>query len=225
MRTARSRARLSGRSQHATGRFCRVVVTTVTLLIATGCRTAPGPDAAGSSALPAGGPRPSWVTHPSLQRCPTAAPTARAELPSTTLRCLGAGPALALAQLPARPYIVNLWASWCIPCQREASRFAAAVTAAHGTVDFLGVDTEDERGSALDFLHHFALDYPQLADPNGDVLHRLPEPGLPVTLAVDAAGRVVYRRIGEISAAQLAAALHAANPQLPAIALSSPGQR
>ena len=177
----------------------------------------------GASSLTAS--TPSWVSSPSLTRCPAAAPVTRADLPSTTLRCLGDGPALSLARLPARPYVVNLWASWCIPCQREAPRFAAAIAAAHGDVGFIGVDTEDDRGSALDFLHHFGIVYPQLADPNGDVLHRLPAPGLPVTLAVNADGRIVYRRIGEISTDQLTAALQAVDPQLTATSASPAGPR
>ena len=196
----------------------------VLALVATGCG-ASRPSSVGSDLSARGGPEPSWVSSPTLNACPPPAPVAHADLPSTTLHCLGSGPALALDRLPARPYIVNLWASWCIPCQREAPRFATAVAASHGRIGFVGVDTEDERGSALDFLHHFRLDYPQLFDRNGDVLHRLPAAGLPVTLAVDAAGQVVYRRIGEISAAQLAAAMHAANPQLPATVPTAAGTR
>lgn len=183
------------------------------VLGAAGCGAAGGGDTLRTQTSAAGAtapPLPSWVTTPTLRPCPAAA-TARAELPRVTLRCLGRGPALALDRLPARPYIVNLWASWCVPCQREAPRLAAAA-ATHDRVGFLGIDTQDERGSALDFLHHFGIDYPQLVDPNGDVLHRLPAPGIPVTLAVDASGHVVYRRIGELSSAQLAAALRAADP-------------
>ena len=164
-------------------------------------------------------PVPSWSASPgvvsrALRPCPAGAPDARAQLPAVNLACLGAGPALALNRLPSQPYLINLWASWCAPCQREAPRLAAAAAAARGRVGFLGVDTEDKRDSALAFLHRFGIDYPQLADPDADVAHRLPAPGLPVTLAVDAEGRVVYRRIGEITAAQLAAAVHAADPTL-----------
>lgn len=131
------------------------------------------------------------------------------------LRCLGGGPAVPLAHLPSRPYVVNLWASWCVPCQREAPRLAAAAAAAQGHVDFLGIDTTDDSASALDFLHHVGISYPQLADPRGDVGHHLGLPGIPVTLALGAGGRIGYRRIGEVSTAQLAAALHAADPALP----------
>lgn len=158
---------------------------------------------------------PPWVTSPRLPPCPTAASTSRTQLPAVSLPCLGSQSSLALDHLPGKPYVINLWASWCGPCQQEAPRLAAAAKAADGRVAFLGVDTDDGRDPALAFLHDFGIDYPQLSDPAGDVLHRLPAPGLPVTVAVDAQGRVVYRRIGEITAAQLTAAVRAADPTVP----------
>jgi cytochrome c biogenesis protein CcmG/thiol:disulfide interchange protein DsbE len=151
-----------------------------------------------------------------LQPCPVGTAAQRAQLPTTRLHCLGPGaPSLALDHLPAGPYVVNFWASWCEPCQREEPRLAAAATAMRGRVAFLGIDTQDDRDSALKFLQRFGIDYPQLFDPDGDVLYRLPARGLPVTVAINAAGRVVYRRLGEISTAQLAAALKAADPTPP----------
>lgn len=156
------------------------------------------------------------VATPSLEPCRGAAAAARAQLPAVTLCCLGGGPAVPLGHLLARSYIANLWASWCMPCQRAAPRLVAAAVAAHGDVDFLGIDTRDDRVSALDFRHHVGISYPQLADPRGGVGHHLGLSRILVTLALDAGGRIVYRRIGEISAAQFAAALHAATPALPA---------
>jgi cytochrome c biogenesis protein CcmG/thiol:disulfide interchange protein DsbE len=182
------------------------------LILAAGCGSAPdtgsvspkAPD--GTASLPAG------VTSPSLAPCPKPAPGPRVALPAVSLTCLGGGRGLSLDHLPARPFVINLWASWCAPCRAEAPRLAAAATAAYGHVEFLGVDTEDERDAALSFLADVGIDYPQLSDPGSDVMHRLPAPGIPVTLAVDATGRVVYRRIGEVSVEQLADAVHAADP-------------
>lgn len=147
-----------------------------------------------------------------LPLCPATGAVAQTQLPAVSLPCLGGGSNLALDRLPSRPFVINLWASWCAPCRQEAPRLAAAASAATGQVAFLGVDTDDGRDPALAFLHDFGISYPQLSDLNSDLLHRLAVPGLPVTLAVDATGRVVYRRIGEISAAQLADAVRAAEP-------------
>lgn len=181
-------------------------------MLVAGCSDAAAP----SSGSSPGGLADDAVSPPGpigrLQPCPSLTAGTRTELPAVTLRCLGPGPAQALSRLPARPYVVNLWASWCRPCYQESPRLRAAARAANGRVGFLGVDTADKHSSALAFLNEFDLSYPQLSDPNGDALHRIGAPGLPVTLAVDADGRIVYRRIGEISAAQLAAAVRAADP-------------
>lgn len=199
----------------------RACVAAPLLLLVIGCG-----DTAGLSTTPAPGPNvtssqeasigtstlPRWATSPTLLPCPAASPTARVQLPAVSLACLDGRSSLRLDRLPARPYVINLWASWCGPCRREAPRLAAAAAAARGKVEFLGVDTADAEVPALAFLHDFAITYPQLADPGSEVVHRLPAPGIPVTVLVDAAGRVVFRRIGEISAAQLADAVHAANP-------------
>lgn len=154
---------------------------------------------------------------PALQRCPPAAPAGQSQLPAVTLPCLDGGPAVGLSHLPARPYIVNLWASWCTPCQAEAPRLAAAASSAHGRVGFLGIDNNDGAPAARAFLARYGIRYPQVSDPHSTVGHRLGLPGIPVTLALDAHGRIVYRRIGEISSAQLAAAVRAAtHPSAPA---------
>jgi len=200
-----------------TGRTAGVLVPVVVLgLLASGCGGGTVGQQRDDPAASVGTPGPGRL--PKLDACPAAAPGPRAELPAVRLRCLGPGPALALDRLPARLYVINLWASWCLPCRLEAPRLRAAAAATRGHVQFLGIDSQDERGSALDFLAYVGVGYPQLADPNAGTLHRLGAPGLPVTLAVDADGRIVYRRIGEISTAQLAAAVHAADPtaRLPA---------
>lgn len=129
-----------------------------------------------------------------------------------TFPCLGQGAPVPLTRLPAAPYVINLWASWCVPCRDEAPRLRAAAAATGGRVHFLGIDVQDGREPALSFLADSGIDYPQLRDVQGDAVHALGAPGIPVTIAVDATGRIVYRRIGEISAAQLAEAVHAADP-------------
>ena len=126
-----------------------------------------------------------------------------AALPAVTLDCLGPGPGLPLTSLAGRPTIVNLWASWCLPCQRETPRLQEAFTDSGGRVRFVGVDTRDRPGPARDFLHDYRVGYEQLSDPDGVLLSRLGVPGLPVTLAVNPAGRIVYQHVGEIREADI----------------------
>ena len=150
------------------------------------------------------GPRPAART-PVLADCPiTGSGTA---LPALTLSCLTAGRAVNPARLGGSAVLVNLWASWCVPCQQEMPALQRAYAKRGQQVRFLGVDTEDERDSASDFLAAVGVHYPQVVDDRGDLLHRLGGTGLPVTLVLDAAGKVVYTHRGQLTDADLAKAL------------------
>jgi cytochrome c biogenesis protein CcmG/thiol:disulfide interchange protein DsbE len=77
-------------------------------------------------------------------------------------------------------------------------------------ISFLGVDTKDDINSAKDFLAAFALHYPQVADANGDLLHKVGGAGLPVTLVLNTDGKTVYSHRGELRSKDLQQALRAA---------------
>jgi len=145
---------------------------------------------------------------PVLAACPGTGLASR--LPVLALSCLGGGPVVNPARLGGSPVLVNLWASWCVPCQQEMPALQRAY-ALHGRrVRFLGVDTEDEADSARDFLAAAGVHYPQVNDDRGDLLHRLGGTGLPVTIVLDAAGKIVYSHRGQLREPDLADALAAA---------------
>ncbi len=145
---------------------------------------------------------------PVLAACPVTG--AGSSLPALTLACLKVGPAVNPARLGGAPVLVNLWASWCVPCQQEMPALQRAYAVYGRQVRFLGVDTEDQHDSANDFLATVGVHYPQAVDERGDLLHRLGSTGLPVTLVLDAAGKVVYSHRGQLTARDLAKALAAA---------------
>ena len=131
-----------------------------------------------------------------LEPCP-ASPGAPVSggLPDVTLPCLGTGPAVHHAALRGTPSVVNLWGSWCGPCQKETPFLARAHARLGKAVRFLGVDTSDDPDSALDFAAHVrpAMRYPSVVDENKSVLLGVHGPtGVPMTVFVDADGRVVH---------------------------------
>jgi len=134
-----------------------------------------------------------------LDPCPaTSGPAASGGLPDVTVPCLGDGPAVHLAALRGTPALVNLWGSWCGPCQQETPFLARAHARLGAAVRFLGVDTADDPDSALDFAAHVkpAMRYPSVVDENKDVLLGVHGPtAVPMTLFVDANGRVVHLSI------------------------------
>ena len=118
------------------------------------------------------------------------------QLPDVVLPCLGGGPDVELrAQAPGRPTIVNVWASWCAPCAEEAPDLVAFHRRAAGRVGVVGVLNVDVVSRGLAFSRDFGMRYPSLVDDDGEVLRAFP-PGPPVTLFLDAEGRVVHTRSG-----------------------------
>ena len=102
-----------------------------------------------------------------------------------------------LEDLRGTPVVVNLWASWCEPCEREMPMLAEAAVA-HREVQFLGVDTLDAREGAESFIAEFGVPFPSLFDPDGVIRTDLDSFGLPVTVFFDAGGNQVGKVDGEL---------------------------
>lgn len=106
-----------------------------------------------------------------------------------------------------RPVVVKLFASWCAPCRDEAEVVLAAVDR-HPGVTFLGVDHEDRRGPAVEFVDETGLDrIPTLYDPDGEVARAAFATGMPSTLFFDADGRLAEVHVGPLTTADLDASL------------------
>ena len=65
-------------------------------------------------------------------------------LPDITLAALDGGKRLDLASLKG-PAVINLWASWCVPCKRELPKYQAFSEKYAGKVDVIGVDFQETR--------------------------------------------------------------------------------
>jgi cytochrome c biogenesis protein CcmG/thiol:disulfide interchange protein DsbE len=99
--------------------------------------------------------------------------------------------------------VVNVWASWCIPCRSEAPLFRKASARYAGRLRFLGLDSEDSRGEALAFIREFGLPYPSGFDPSGAIRHHLHVLGLPTTFFYRAGGETAFVHNGEIHSGDL----------------------
>lgn len=109
---------------------------------------------------------------------------------------------LSLRALRGYPVVLNFWASWCTPCEREAGLLAAAAKAQRGRVVFLAVDVNDFASDARRFLgaHHV----PYVAVRSGSsISERFGLVGLPETFYVDRLGRIRAMTRGQLSAASL----------------------
>jgi len=106
------------------------------------------------------------------------------------------GPHKRLSSYRGRPLIINVWASWCGPCRKEAAsleRLAWSKAGSRYTV--IGISTDDERSAALKWLQHSNATISHYIDagPRWPLEHMLGASSIPVTVLVDADGRVVAR--------------------------------
>jgi cytochrome c biogenesis protein CcmG/thiol:disulfide interchange protein DsbE len=108
--------------------------------------------------------------------------------------------------------VLNIWASWCVPCQQEAptlERSWREQARPHGVL-FLGLDMQDVTTDAQSFMRHYAVDYPNIRDPTNDVARAYGATGVPETFFINARGRIVGHVIGVSSTQQLSAGIAAA---------------
>jgi len=104
--------------------------------------------------------------------------------------------------------VVNFWASWCVPCREEQPELNKVAAAYRGRgVALVGVDVNDDPGSARAYTREFAIPYPSLVDPRGELAARLGVPGLPTTLILDRDGVAAAKLVGKTTQASLSARL------------------
>lgn len=103
-----------------------------------------------------------------------------------------------LADLRGFPVVVNQWASWCPPCRAEIPLFQKAAKEFQAKVAFVGIDMQDSRGPAEDFLAELPMPYPSIWDPDAAAISSLGGGQVsPTTALVDERGDVVFTRQGQ----------------------------
>ncbi|MDP8955863.1 MAG: TlpA family protein disulfide reductase [Actinomycetota bacterium] len=108
-----------------------------------------------------------------------------------------------LGQLRGIPVVVNIWGSWCGPCLEEAPDLARVAGEFSGRVQFIGVDINDLRVPAQNFIRRFGWPYPSVFDPPGAIRDALGLVGQPHTVIFDRTGKRTSVHAGAISARQL----------------------
>jgi cytochrome c biogenesis protein CcmG, thiol:disulfide interchange protein DsbE len=123
-----------------------------------------------------------------------------------TLGVLGhPGRQLSLQSMTGHPVIVNFFASWCEPCQKETPLIARFYRARQGHVAIIGVDVNDSAAKATAFVRKSGVTYPVAVDPmpmKAAIAYNLP--GLPATFFLNAQHIIVKRVYGPVTEAELA---------------------
>lgn len=95
-----------------------------------------------------------------------------------------------------KPHLVNIFASWCVPCRVEAPQLGALAKAG---VPIEGISVRDTTENLQTFLTQNGDPFQRIgADDDGKVQLALGSSGVPETYVVDGKGTIVYQHIGEI---------------------------
>jgi len=95
------------------------------------------------------------------------------------------------------PIVLNVWASWCIPCRSEFNLFAAASARYGHQVAFLGANADDSAGDARAFLHQHPISYPSYGVSTTDLSPLASIEGLPTTIFISKTGKVLEVHTGQ----------------------------
>jgi thiol-disulfide isomerase/thioredoxin len=118
-----------------------------------------------------------------------------------------------LAQHNGKPLVVNLWATWCPPCQAEMPALAKA-QAQHPGIDLVFVNQGETRETVDGFLGARDIRIANsLLDPALAVARAVGAAGYPTTLFYDAQGRLVASHLGPFSPATFQQALEQLYPE------------
>jgi cytochrome c biogenesis protein CcmG/thiol:disulfide interchange protein DsbE len=102
-----------------------------------------------------------------------------------------------LHALRGHPVVVNLWASWCGPCQTEFPVFQQASVDYGRRIAFLGVDENDTHAGATAWLKRFPVSYPSYIDPRRAIDATLRTlDSTPQTFFFNARGQEQYDKAG-----------------------------
>jgi thiol-disulfide isomerase/thioredoxin len=123
------------------------------------------------------------------------------------------GRPVSLDDLRGRPFVVNLWASWCGPCRREMPMFVE-VASTTPDVQVVLVNQGEEPRLIQRFLEEEGLPARNvLSDRAGSLMRTTGSSGLPTTLFVRPDGLVEAARMGELSRAALLQGINELSPQ------------
>jgi cytochrome c biogenesis protein CcmG, thiol:disulfide interchange protein DsbE len=94
--------------------------------------------------------------------------------------------------------VVNIWASWCIPCRQEQPILLEL--AKRADVQLLGINNKDEPENARNFLATYGNPFSAIgSDMNGRVTIDFGAYGVPETYIIDGKGIIRYKVIGGLT--------------------------
>ncbi|HEX8963423.1 MAG TPA: TlpA disulfide reductase family protein [Rhodocyclaceae bacterium] len=108
-----------------------------------------------------------------------------------------AGPSRKLSDFRGKPLIINVWASWCGPCRQEMGSLERLFWRFGGKqFQLIGISTDDHAESAAAAVRASKVSFPNFIDRQLLMENMLGADHIPLTLVVDAQGRVLGKFYG-----------------------------
>ena len=139
-----------------------------------------------------------------IEQIPTGDRKAAVGLSGTTLD----GKEWTVKDAAGQVVVLNVWASWCAPCQAEAPALEQTwqmFSKAAKPVQFMGINTRDNPASGIATARKHGLTFPSLSDESGVLILSLQGKvsAPPTTHVLDKTGRIAARVNGQVSAPTL----------------------
>lgn len=123
--------------------------------------------------------------------------------PDFTLTTL-AGEQFDLSAVQGKPVVLNFWATWCGPCQRELPTLQAAAERYGDQVLIVGVDQGEAPATVQSYVDKLGLTFTIPLDAEFAVSERYAVRGLPTTFFIDRQGVIRQMWLGEMNSITLA---------------------
>lgn len=113
------------------------------------------------------------------------------------------GRVVRLSALRGRYVVINFFATWCVPCQREHPELRTFAAAQEGRAEVLAVIFDDDPERVQRFFETRGGEWPVLDDPSGKVALDYGVRGPPESFLIGPEGIVLSRIVGEVTAVGL----------------------
>lgn len=112
-------------------------------------------------------------------------------------------PSLSIEEIKTEFVILNLWASWCIPCQNEVDELLKISEQSNITV--IGILVDDSASNGREFIKDNKITYKNvLEEEESDIiLSQFSWTGIPTTLVLDRNLSILHTLNGEITANEI----------------------
>lgn len=108
-----------------------------------------------------------------------------------------AGAGAKLSSFRGKPLLINVWASWCGPCRDEIASLDRLARRYNGReFNVIGVSTDDDPAAAAAFFRQYGISFANYIDHKLLLENMLGANRLPLTLLIDADGRVIKKIAG-----------------------------